>query len=257
MGGHESLRRLFESILPGTTVAFIYETYSTSWELPLFMVREKIENGNAAVITSYTKPAGHLFRDLRLMGLDVHKAMEDDLLFIIDIFGSRYRLRETAKNLFYLENVEPETLNPKIWRIYTEHILPRIEDRDLIRLIYPLHGVVQFAGEEPTTKLMSQVVARYASINNRSSMVVTLNKDTVSRSFTAWTVELSDYVFLSKIFLGKGNIEEHLYFLKAPLPNFKPEEFILKKTGKPGRERFKIQRVREEEGKRNGERLTL
>ncbi|NJF24127.1 hypothetical protein [Thermococcus sp. Bubb.Bath] len=257
MGSGDALGGLFESILPGTTVAFIYETYSTSWELPLLMVKEMVESGNAAVITSYTKPAGHLFRDLKLMGLDVQKAMEDDLLFIIDIFGSRYHLQETAKNLFYLDQVDPETLNPKIWRIYTEHILPKIENKGLLRLVYPLHGVVQFAGEEPTTKLMSQIIAQYSSINSRSSMVVTLNKDTVSRSFTAWAVELSDYVFLSRIFLGKGNIEEHLYLLKAPIPNFKPSEFILKKTGKHGRERFRIKRILEEEGKKNGERLTL
>ncbi len=257
MGGDEPLGELFEDLLPGTTVAFIYETYSTSWELPLLMVKERVEKGSAAVITSYTKPANHLFRDLKLMGLNVQKAMENDLLFIIDIFGSRYHLHETAKNLFYLDQVDPETLNPKIWRIYEEHILPKIGDRQILRLIYPLHGVVQFAGEEPTTKLMSQVIARYSSISRRSSMVVTLNKDTVSRSFTAWTVELSDYVFLSRIFLGKGSIEEHLYFLKAPIPNFRPAEFILKKTGKSGGERFKIQRVHEERGKRNGERLTL
>jgi hypothetical protein len=257
MSDGESLEELFKGITPGTTVAFIYETYSTSWELPLLMVKEKIESGNAAVITSYTKPIEHLFRDLKLMGLDVQKAMENDLLFIIDIFGSRYHLHETANNLFYLDQVDPETLNPKIWRIYLEHILPKIGEKRLLRLVYPLHGVVQFAGEEPTTKLMSQVIAQYSPINNRSSMVVTLNKDTVSRSLTAWTVELSDYVFLSRIFLGKGSIEEHLYFLKAPIPNFRPAEFILKKTGKSGRERFKIRRVREEEGKRNGERLTL
>jgi hypothetical protein len=256
MSGDEPLGELFRGIIPGTTVAFIYETYSTSWELPLLMVKERVESGSAAVITSYTKPVGHLLRDLKLTGLDVQKALDDDLLFIIDIFGSRYRLRETAKNLFYLDQVEPETLNPKIWRIYEEHILPKIGDKELLRLIYPLHGVVQFAGEEPTTKLMSQVIARYSSINTRSSMVVTLNKDTVSKSFTAWTVELSDYVFLSRIFLGKGNIEEHLYFLKAPIPNFRPAEFILKKTGKSGMERFKIRRVRGGEEK-NGERLTL
>jgi len=257
MGGEEPLGGLFKGILPGTTVAFIYETYSTSWELPLLMAKERIENGSAAVITSYTKPANHLFRDLKLMGLDVQKAMEDDLLFIIDIFGSRYHLHETAKNLFYLDQVDPETLNPKIWRIYEEHILPKIGNKGILRLIYPLHGVVQFAGEEPTTKLMSQVIARYSSINKRSSMVVTLNRDTVSRSFTAWTVELSDYVFLSKIFLRKGSIEEHLYFLKAPISNFGPAEFILKKTGKSGRERFKIRRVHAEMKKRNGEIVTL
>jgi hypothetical protein len=38
---------------------------------------------------------------------------------------------------------------------------------------------------------------------------------------------------------------------------YKRQEFILKKTGKSGRERFRIKRVHEEEGKRNGERLTL
>jgi hypothetical protein len=242
-----TLRELFTAVHPGTTCSFIYETYSNSWELPLLMVKEHVERGNVAVISNYAQPIRHLFRDLKLIGLDIKKAMKEKRLFIIDVFGSRHNIRESGENLFYLDNVEPETLNPKIWRIYTEHILPSVGERWVLVLIYLLHGVVQFAGEEPTIKLMGQVIARYSVQLPRSTMVVALNKDTVSRSFTAWTVELSDYVFLSRIYLEKGKIEEHLYFLKAPIPNFRPAEYVLKKTGKVGVERFRIKHVHKEE----------
>lgn len=237
------LKYIFSLIRPGAVVSFIYETYSTGWELPLLLVKEHIDQGGAAVITNYTKPVEHLFRDLKILGLDVESALQDNRLFIIDIFGSRNRIHVERKNLFYLDHVEPETLNPKIWRIYENYILPKIKERPLLRLIYPLHGVVQFAGEEPTIKLLSQVVARYSTQIPNSTMVLVLNRDTVSKNFTAWTVELSDYVFLSKIFLGKGAIDEHLYFLKAPLPGFTPSEYILIKTGKAGSERFKVKKV--------------
>ncbi|ASJ00975.1 hypothetical protein [Thermococcus gorgonarius] len=241
----EKIEDLFKTITPGTTVSFIYETYSMSWELPLVLIKYHIENGNAAVISNYSRPVGHLFRDLKILGMNVKEVIKEDRLFIIDVFGSRHRIIEGGKNIFYLDSVEPETLNPKIWRIYEENIIPRIKDKWLLRVIYPLHGVVHFAGEEPTIKIMSQVIAKYSLNLPNSTMVLVFNRDTVSKNFTAWTVELSDYVFLSKVFLGKGAIEEHLYFLKAPVPGFKPKEYRLIKTGKRGSGMFRIKKVGE------------
>lgn len=239
------VERFVGEITPYSTLTLIYETYSDAWEIPLVMAKEFMDKGWAVVITNYLRPLNHFLRDLEIVGIDAEKALDEDTLFIIDVFGSRYHLRTERRNVFYLDPVEPETLNPKIFRIYQENIIPRTEGKRILRIVYPLHGVVQIAGEEPTVKMLSQVLSLYSRLPVESFLVMSLNRDTVSKNFTAWIVELSDYVLLSKAFVGKGKFEEHLYFLKAPIPGFKPEEYLLIKTGKTGRERFGVKRLGE------------
>lgn len=239
------LERVTENFIPGSTLALIFETYSSVWELSLIMAKEFIEQGGTVVITNYIRPVSYLIRDLNLLGLDAEGALGDDRLFIIDVFGSRYNLRDERKNILYLDSVEPETLNPKIFRMYQEKIIPKVGDRKLLRIIYSLHSVTQIAGEEPTVKMFSQVLANYSKMPFESFMVVLLNRDIVSKSFVAWVAELSDYVLLSKVFIGRNQFEEHLYFLKAPVCEFKPEECLLIKTEKAGRERFEIRKIGE------------
>ncbi|AEO13937.1 hypothetical protein [Thermococcus sp. AM4] len=242
-GGEFPLEHFMKNFMPGSTLAIIYETYSNVWELPFVMAKEFVERDWAVVITNYIRPVEYLLRDLKLAGLNAEESLNEDRLFIIDVFGSRYGLRSDRKNVFYLDSVDPETLNPKIFRIYRERIIPRAQGKRLLRIVYSLHGVTQIAGEEPTVKMFGQVLAHYSKIPVESFMVVSLNRDTVSKSFTAWVVELSDYVLLSKVFIGRNRIEEHLYFLKAPIRDFRPEEYLLIKTGKTGRERFGIRKI--------------
>ncbi len=237
--------QLVKEFIPGSTLAVIYETYSSAWELPLVIVKELVESGWVVPITNYMRPLGHLIRDLNNVGLDAEKSLEHDQLFIIDVFGSRYGLKEDRKNVFYLDSVDPETLNPKIFRIIYEKILPKAKahGKKVLRLIYPLHGVVQIAGEEATIKMLGHHLTQHATLPVESSMIISLNKDTVSKNFTSWVVELSDYVLLSKVFIERNMIEEHLYFLKAPLREFRPGEYLLIKTGRIGKERFGMRRI--------------
>ncbi|ACS33511.1 hypothetical protein [Thermococcus gammatolerans] len=236
--------QFMKNFIPGSILAIIYETYSNVWELPFVMAKEFVERDWAVVITNYIRPVEYLLRDLKLTGLNAEESLNEDRLFIIDVFGSRYGLRNDKKNVFYLDSVDPETLNPKILRIYQDKIIPKLQGKRLLRIVYPLHGVTQIAGEEATVKMFGQLMAQYSKLQVESFMVLPLNKDTVSKSFTAWIVELSDYVLLSKVFIGRNQIEEHLYFLKAPLRDFKPEEYLLIKTGKTGRERFGIRKIK-------------
>jgi len=240
-----ALNGIIHNLDPNTTFAIVYETYSNAWEIPFIAVKEHIERGNPAVVCNYAKPVERLLRELELVGFDVRKALKGDSFFIIDIFGSRYNLRVNLPNVFYIDSVDPETLMPKIALVFQERILPKVKGKFLLRLLQPLHGLVSLSGEEPAIKMFSNMITLSSRLGVKSSIMLTLNQDTVSRNFTAWTVELSDYVLLSKVFVGKGRIEEHLYFLKAPITDFKPEEFVLTKTGKKGRERFSLRKVRE------------
>jgi len=70
---------------------------------------------------------------------------------IIDVFGSRYSpLRIEIENVLYLDKVEPETIKPKIDRIYCGSLRDKLKSEKVVRMIYTLDGATLMLGEEQT-----------------------------------------------------------------------------------------------------------
>ncbi|WP_227738678.1 hypothetical protein [Thermococcus eurythermalis] len=176
------------------------------------------------------------------MGLDAGSAIESSKMAIIDVFGSRYSpLRMEMENVFYLDKVEAETINPKIDRIYCGPLRDKLKSEKAVRMIYTLDGASLMLGEEQTLKLLNQTIATKSINFPESILLMPLNADIVSRRFVAWVSNVSDYVLLAKSWIREDHVKELLYFIKAPYADFEPVVYSLKVSR--GREKIMLKKL--------------
>ncbi|MEO2152694.1 MAG: hypothetical protein ABGW50_08575, partial [Thermococcus sp.] len=95
------MRTLLEVFPPskmrGSTVAVIYDAYSSAWQILFLFIKRALENGYFAVISNYSVPLRSLLHRCTSVGLDAEKALESSSLAIIDVFGSRYSPLRVAR----------------------------------------------------------------------------------------------------------------------------------------------------------------
>ena len=230
--------------LAGSTVTVIYDSYSSAWQIPLVMLKELLEGGGFGVISNYSLPFQSLLRKARAVGLDVMKALETNHMAVIDLFGTRYSaLRPDIPNVFYLDKVEPETINPKIERIYSNYLLDLIDGMRLLRIIYTLDGAALMLGEDHTLKLLNQTLAYTNARLSDSTLILALNQDVVSKRFVGWVSGVSDVLLLVRSYIGAGFAREYLYLMAAPCEDFEPAVYEMRVTRKKGTERFEIKKL--------------
>jgi len=131
-----------ESIPEGSILTIVYDAYSSAWMLSFAILKKELWR-SFGIISNYNFPFQSLCRAAKQVGLDIEKELVNDNLAVIDVFGSKYNVRYEKKNVFYLDSVSPELINPKIDLIYRENIKPLIKGRRVIRLINTL-GVFSF-----------------------------------------------------------------------------------------------------------------
>ncbi|NJE06410.1 hypothetical protein E3E36_09690 [Thermococcus sp. M36] len=229
--------------LPGSTISIIYDAYSSAWRIPIILLRHALENGHVGIVSNYSGPLRLFSRKASTVGLDVEDALAGNRLAIIDLFGTRYGSRESLPNVFYLDKVEPETLNPKIDRIYTGQLKGMIAGRPVLRLVYTLDGVSLLLGEDNTLKLLNQTLASKNDQLPESILVLALNKDVVSKRFVAWVAGISDYVILAKSWTEETGLKEALYVISAPYEEFEPEMYSFHVTKARGMEKLKVKKI--------------
>lgn len=213
----------------GSTVAVIYDAYSSAWQILFLFLKRAIEDGYFAVISNYSVPLRSMLHRCASVGLDAEDALESSKMAIIDVFGSRYSpLRTERENIFYLDRVEPETINPKIDIIYCGPLRDKLKSKKAMRMIYTLDGASLMLGEEQTLKLLNQTIAHKSIRFPDSTLLLPLNADMVSRRFVAWVSNVSDYVLLAKSWIREDHVKELLYFIKAPYADFEPVVYSLK-----------------------------
>ncbi len=168
-------------------------------------------------MSNYSGPLSLFMRKAGTVGLDVERELENGNLAIIDLFGTRYGSKKPLPNVFYLDNVEPETLNPKIDRIYFTHLREFMEGRPVFRLIHTLDGVSLLLGEESTLRLLNQTLASKSQELPDSVLAQSINRDVVSERFVAWASGgVSDYVIVARSWLEENGLKETLYLISAP-----------------------------------------
>ncbi|QDA31064.1 hypothetical protein FH039_04845 [Thermococcus indicus] len=230
------------SILHRSTVAVIYDAYSSAWQMLFLLLREAMENEYFAVISNYSVPLRSLISRFQSVGVDAEDALIDDKLAIIDVFGSRYSpLRPKIRNVFYLDRVEPETINPKVDMIYCGPLRERLKSDRAVRMVYTLDGAAMMLGEEQTLKLLNQTIAHKSVRFPESSLFLALNADMVSRRFAAWVSNVSDYVILAKSWIREDHVKELLYFIKAPYADFEPGVYSLRVSA--GKKKITLERL--------------
>lgn len=232
-----------EEYLPGSTVSIIYDAYSSAWRIPLLLLRHAVENGRVGIISNYLGPIRSFIRKASTVGFDMETALQKGDVAVIDLFGTRYGSRESISNVFYLDKVEPETLNPKIDRIYNTHLKSLIQDRPVFRLVYTLDGVSLLLGEDNTLKLLNQTLASRTRQLPDSILVLALNRDVVSTRFVAWVSGISDYVILAKSWLEETGLKEALYLISAPYEDFEPEMYSFRVTKRKGMEKLRVRKI--------------
>ncbi|GAB6135649.1 hypothetical protein [Thermococcus prieurii] len=226
----------------GSTVTVIYDAYSSAWQILLLFLRRAVEDGYFAVVSNYSVPLRSFFRRCRSVGFNPIKVLERGDMAVIDVFGSRYtHLEDNINNVFYLDRVEPETINPKIDRIYCGPLRERVRSGKVLRLVYTLDGASLMLGEDQTLKLLNQTVADKSVRFPESILLLPINADMVSRRFVAWVSNVSDYVLLAKSWIREDHIKELLYFLKAPYADFEPAVYSLRV--KSGRRKIRLKKL--------------
>jgi len=232
-----------EEHFPGSTISLIYDTYSSAWRIPLVILKYAIDNGYFGVVSNYNVPIKTFLRKGSSVGLDVERALKEDRMAIIDLFGTKYGLKKELPNVFYLDKVEPETLNPKIERVYTGPLKEKLSKMPVIRVIYTLDGASIMLGEEQTLRLLNQSLACRALQLPNSTLVISLNEDVVSRRFVAWVVGISDYVITASSHFTEDGLREYLYLVSAPHEEFEPTAYSFKVTGEKGIEKLKVRKI--------------
>jgi len=218
---------VFKSAPPaGTTFTIIHDPYSAIWLMPFAIIKKELERGSFAIITNYTTPVQNIIMSGEQVGLDIKKELENDNLAIIDVFGSRYGVKCECKNLFYIDNVAADTINPKLELILEQHIKPLVKDRRIVRVVYTLDGAALMFGEKETLRLLNQTLALERKYRPNSIFVLPLTKKAVSESFTTWVARISDYVIVTSTRLN-GVIEEYLYVVKSLEEGFVPTSYLL------------------------------
>ena len=233
---------LLENTTSGSTVTIIYDTYSSAWQIFFLLLRKALEKSYFAVISNYSTPLRGLIHRCASVGLDAEKALKSSSVAIIDVFGSRYSsVRPEIENVFYLDKVEPETINPKIDKIYLGPLGEKLKSEKAIRMIYTLDGASLMFGEEQTLKLLNQTIVEKNTHFPESILLLPVNEDIVSKRFVAWVSSVSDYVLLARSWIQEDYIKESLYFIKAPHPDFEPAVYSLRVS--KGREKIMLKKL--------------
>ncbi|AMQ19565.1 hypothetical protein A0127_09080 [Thermococcus peptonophilus] len=239
----EAILDLFHSkTLSGSVIAVIYDTYSSAWQIPFLLLRDSLGKGYFPVISNYSVSFNSLIHRGRSVGLDLKTELDEGRMAVVDVFGSRYSpVHANIPGVFYLDKVEPETINPKIDIIYSQLREELGEDTKLFRLIYTLDGVSIMFGEEKTIKLLNQTIAEKSVKCPESVLLIALNSDVVSKRSVAWTVNLSDYALLARSRVTEEGVKELLYPLKSTSVDFEPKVYSLEV--RKGEERIHLEKL--------------
>jgi len=244
MGGSPmmSVKEVLGNIMEGSVVSIIYDRFSSAWVIGLAIVSWFIQKGDFGIISNYNLPVSKLADASRFVGFDLRKALREDNLAIIDIFGSRYGNREELKNVFYLDTVDPETINPKISMIYS-NLKPLMKGKPIIRLVYTLDGAALILGEDETLKILNQTLAHRSRELPSSIMILPVNKDVVSERFVSWIASISDYVLVGTSEVTNRGLVERFHLVKSPMEGFEPTTYDFKVSKERKVERLKFKKL--------------
>ncbi|ADT83468.1 hypothetical protein [Thermococcus barophilus] len=247
--GEILIQEIFKKeIMPNSIVSVIYDTYSSAWLISFALLKNEVDKGGFGIISNYNLPLPNLFRAAEFVGLDLSAELERGNAAIIDVFGSKYGSRFNLKNVFYLNYVDPETINPKIDMIYENRIKPLLGDRKAFRVVYTLDGAALMLGEHMTLKLLNQTIAVKTKLMPNSVLVLPLNKDVVSQRFVAWITSISEYVIVASSKIGDEGLEERLHLVKSPLEEFAPSTYTMWTTKGKKAERLRVKKLTPEFG---------
>lgn len=236
---------IFKEPFPeGSIVSIIHDGYSSAWMMSFAILKKEISNGSFGVLSSYNLPLPSLFRAAKQVGLEIEEELERDNLVVIDIFGSKYSARYEGKNVFYIDNVSPETINPKINMIYLNRIKPLASERRTVRLIHTLDGAALMFGEVETLKLLNQTVAERSKDMPNSILILPINRDVVSKKFIGWVSGISDYVIVASVQLEES-IREKVYIVKSPEEGFTSAVYHLWITEEKSPQRLRVRKINE------------
>lgn len=231
-----------ERFLPNSSITIIYDAFSLAWAISFAILANKLKEGAFGVILNYNMPIKKLFRLAEFVGLNLKEEVKKGNVAIIDVFGSRYGSRFDMKNIFYLDIVDPETINPKIELIYSE-LRPYFTNREIIRLVYTLDGVSLMFGENATLKLLNQTIASREKDAPNSILILPLNRDIVSQRFVAWVTSISDYIIIGSSKIEEEGLSERLHFIKSPVEDFEPCTYRFWTTKGRSVERLKVKKL--------------
>ena len=231
-----------ESIPAGSILTIVYDAYSSAWMLSFAVLKKELLRGSFGIISNYNFPFQNLCRAAKHVGLDIEKELSNDNLAVVDVFGSKYSVRCDKKNVFYLDSVSPELINPKIDLIYAENIRPLTRGRRIIRLINTLDGIALMFGEPETLKLLTQTIAQRSKDMPDSILILPINRDVVSQKFIGWVAGVSDYVIIASTRLEE-NVEEKMYLVKSPEEGFTSTVYRLWITEEKSPERLKVRKI--------------
>ncbi|NJE06162.1 hypothetical protein E3E36_08415 [Thermococcus sp. M36] len=212
-------------VVRGSSMLFIYDSFSLGWMLPFMMMKHQISEGTFVVIINYNLPLHKLILRARSVEFDIEKEGKAGNLAVIDVFGSRYSYSYPGDYVYRIEGFNPETYIPKLEQIYRE-IFKKVDKKNVMDFVFSLDGMAFELGEGRSIKLIRHLLSN-GIINGRHLFsIYLLNRDRVSLEFLSWNIEFSDYILEFSSKRTDHEIIEHMYVLKSPLLKFEPGVYV-------------------------------
>ncbi|ALM74624.1 hypothetical protein [Thermococcus barophilus] len=214
-------------LIRGAVLSIIYDTYSFGWIIGFRILKNFIEkHGCVGVIHNYLLPVTKIVSRAYFADSKMDKSW-----IVIDIFGSKFGVQSNLPYVYVISNPTPETLNPKIEKIYKEIIIPKAQNGRILKLIYTVEGMVTLFGADVTIKILNSELALFARKYSNDLNIITiflLNRDAVPKHLTAWLSSISDNLIVFKSNINEEEIKETMLVLKSPSPDFEPVSYEYK-----------------------------
>jgi archaellum biogenesis ATPase FlaH len=206
-----------------------YDKNSLGWVLGLKMVKKLLDQGATVLIANMTLPVSKLELRCNYVGLDIQKEGKKGNLFIIDLFGSKYRIHENKPYIYQIEDWEDETAYAKLGEILKSITTKLPKDKPLVTLLATLEGAYLNFGEYMLVKLVRgwlMVAEKFHA--QEATNILLLNRDAVPERIEAWLISISDQVveFISK--LSSAGLEEIITIPKSLIPGFVPTHYTIR-----------------------------
>ncbi|NJE84407.1 hypothetical protein E3E23_00910 [Thermococcus sp. CX2] len=210
-----------------------YDRRSLGWLLGLKIFKSMIDQGAIGVILNTTLPISKLQLRTRCVGLDIEKEAKAGKLYIIDLFGSKYKIPDNRPYIVQIKDWSDDTGIPKLLKIYGTIASKIPKNSTVVGLASTLEGLYHEFGKQTMDNLIRASLASFekAAIRENKFNIVTvslLNRDAVPDYVTAWFYSLSDQIIEFISSTDNMGLEETILVPKSLVPEFKPRHYTIR-----------------------------
>ncbi|AIF69993.1 hypothetical protein PAP_08020 [Palaeococcus pacificus DY20341] len=208
-----------------------YDRRSLGWLIGIKIFKSIVEDGAMGVILNTTLPISKLELRASYVGLDIQKEGEAGNLYIIDLFGSKYRIPDERHYIIQIEDWSDDTGISKLINIYYELASKLSKDALIVGLVATIEGIYHEFGKEVMDRIIRASLASFEKEPLKSLRINTislLNKEAVPEYVSAWLYSLNDQIIEFVSQMGPVGLQETILIPKSLIPSFRPRHYTIK-----------------------------